>query len=78
MSRKLQWLLKRLVDAMRNGDLVCVIRSTAKNSDDLTPNNLTPNTVAQTSATDTAYAAAGISAFSSTGYRESRGTGSWR
>ncbi len=69
-------LLKRLADAVRDGDRVrAVIRSAARNSDGWTPGIFSPSAEAQSSAILGAYSVAGISNISATGYLECHGIG---
>lgn len=69
-------LLKRLEDAIRNGDPIrAVIRGSATNSDGKTPGIASPSSEAQATAIRAAYANAGISDFNETTYLECHGTG---
>ncbi|KAF2177304.1 ketoacyl-synt-domain-containing protein [Zopfia rhizophila CBS 207.26] len=69
-------MLKRLSDAERDGDPIrAIIRGTATNSDGKTPGIASPSSEAQAMATRAAYANAGITDFSATGYIEMHGTG---
>ena len=68
-------LLKRLPDALRDGDrILAVIRGTAANQDGHTVNIATPSVTAQTAVYRAALAAAGVDA-SSVGMVEAHGTG---
>lgn len=68
-------LLKRLADALRDGDRVlAVIRGTAINQDGRTVNIATPSVAAQTAVYRAALAAAGVEA-GSVGMVEAHGTG---
>ena len=69
-------LLKRLSDAVRDGDPIrAVIRGSATNSDGRTPGIASPSVEAQAAAIKTAYANAGIADFAATSYLECHGTG---
>ena len=69
-------LLKRLDDAVRDGDPIrAIIRGSATNSSGRTPGIASPSPDAQAAAIRTAYANAGISNFNDTGYLECHGTG---
>ena len=69
-------ILKRLSDAIRDKDPIrAVIRGSATNSDGRTPGIASPSAEAQSIAIRAAYANAGISDFSGTGYLECHGTG---
>ncbi|KAL3424012.1 beta-ketoacyl synthase domain-containing protein [Phlyctema vagabunda] len=69
-------LLKRLDDAIRDGDAIrAVIRGTATNSDGHTPGIASPSSEAQASAIRDAYANAGIINLNETSYLECHGTG---
>ena len=69
-------VLKRLKDAIRNGDPVrAIIRGSASNSDGYTPGIASPSSKAQASALRKAYSNAGIQDFNLTGYLECHGTG---
>lgn len=69
-------LLKRLADAVRDGDPIrAIIRGTATNSDGKTPGIASPSAEAQAMAARAAYANAGISDLAATGYIEMHGTG---
>ena len=69
-------ILKRLRDAIRNGDPIrAVIRGSATNSDGRTPGIASPSSEAQATAIRAAYAHAGISDLSGTAYLECHGTG---
>lgn len=69
-------LLKRLSDAVRDGDPIrAVIRGTATNSDGWTPGIASPNAEAQTVAMRAAFAAASITDLNQIGYLEAHGTG---
>ncbi|MCJ1439395.1 hypothetical protein MMC27_008789 [Xylographa pallens] len=69
-------LLKRLDDAIRDGDPIrAVIRGTATNSDGRTPGIASPDAEAQATAIRAAYSAAGLTTFNHTGYLECHGTG---
>ncbi len=69
-------MLKRLSDAIRDGDPIrAVIRGSATNSDGRTPGIASPSAEAQATAIRAAYANAGISDFNSTCYLEFHGTG---
>lgn len=64
-------MLKRLSDAQRDGDPIRgIIRGTATNSDGKTPGIASPNSEAQAVAIRSAYANAGITDLSATGYIE--------
>jgi acyl transferase domain-containing protein len=64
-------MLKRLSDAQRDGDPIrAIIRGTATNSDGNTPGIASPSWQAQAKATKAAYANAGITDLSATGYIE--------
>lgn len=68
-------LLKRLADAVRDGDrILAVVRSTALNNDGRTVNVTTPSRALQTAAYRAALAAAGVDA-STVGMVEAHGTG---
>ncbi|KAK8135399.1 PKSKA1 [Apiospora sp. TS-2023a] len=68
--------LKRLDDAIRDGDPIrAVIRGSATNSDGNTTSLTQPSSAAQAAAIRMAYANAGISDFNETGYLECHGTG---
>ncbi|KAL2881421.1 hypothetical protein SGCOL_002986 [Colletotrichum sp. CLE4] len=68
--------LKRLDDAVRDGDPIrAIIRGTSTNSAGRTPGLASPSSEAQAAAIRAAYANAGISKFSDTGYLECHGTG---
>ncbi|MDT5357565.1 MAG: polyketide synthase 5, partial [Mycobacterium sp.] len=68
-------LLKRLPDALRDGDrILAVVRGTAANQDGHTVNISTPSLSAQTAVYQTALAAAGVDA-RSVGMVEAHGTG---
>ncbi|OBH85009.1 polyketide synthase [Mycobacterium scrofulaceum] len=68
-------LLKRLADALRDGDrILAVIRGTAANQDGHTVNIATPSVAAQTAVYRAALAAAGVDA-ASIGMVEAHGTG---
>lgn len=69
-------ILKRLDDAIRDGDAIrAVIRGTATNSDGRTPGIASPSSEAQARAIRSAYANAGISDYGLTSYLECHGTG---
>lgn len=69
-------ILKRLSDAIRDGDPIrAVIRGSATNSDGRTPGIASPSSEAQATAIRAAYANAGISDLSGTNYLECHGTG---
>ena len=69
-------LLKRLDDAIRDGDPIrAVIRGTATNSDGRTPGIASPSSEAQATAIRAAYANAGITNLRDTTYLECHGTG---
>lgn len=69
-------ILKRLEDALRDGDPIrAVIRGSATNSDGRTPGIASPSSEAQASAIRAAYANAGISNLNDTSYIECHGTG---
>ncbi|KAK7744645.1 Type I Iterative PKS [Cytospora paraplurivora] len=69
-------MLKSLHDAQRDGDPIRgIIRGTATNSDGKTPGIASPNSEAQAVAIRSAYANAGITDLSVTGYIEMHGTG---
>lgn len=64
-------ILKRLDDAIRDGDAIrAIIRGTATNSDGRTPGIASPSSEAQATAIRAAYANAGISDYSITSYLE--------
>lgn len=68
-------LLKRLDDAVRDGDrILAVVRGTASNQDGRTVNQSTPSSDAQAAACRTALAAGGVDA-STVGLIEAHGTG---
>ncbi|KAK7910829.1 beta-ketoacyl synthase domain-containing protein [Apiospora marii] len=68
--------LKRLDDAIRDGDPIrAVIRGSATNSDGNTTSLTQPSSAAQAAAIRMAYSNAGISDFNETGYLECHGTG---
>ncbi|KAL4867992.1 hypothetical protein BDV12DRAFT_209443 [Aspergillus spectabilis] len=69
-------ILKRLSDALRDGDPIrAVIRGTATNSDGWTPGIASPNAKAQTQAMRAAFSAANITDLNEVGYLEAHGTG---
>lgn len=69
-------LLKRLDDAIRDGDPIrAVIRCTATNSDGRTVGIANPSGTAQSEAIRAAYARAGITDFAQTAYLKCHGTG---
>lgn len=69
-------ILKRLSDAIRNGDPIrSIIRGSATNSDGRTPGIASPSSEAQATAIRAAYANAGITDLSGTSYLECHGTG---
>ncbi|KAK3903543.1 putative polyketide synthase protein [Staphylotrichum tortipilum] len=69
-------IVKRLADALRDGDPVrAVIRGTSTNSDGRTPGIASPSAEAQAAAIRAAYANAGITDLNDTGYLECHGTG---
>ncbi|PMB63557.1 Compactin diketide synthase mokB [Beauveria bassiana] len=69
-------ILKRLSDAIRDGDPIrAVIRGSATNSDGWTPGIASPNAKAQTEAMRAAFSAAGITNLNEVGYLEAHGTG---
>jgi acyl transferase domain-containing protein len=69
-------ILKRLEDAIRDGDPIrAVIRGSSTNSDGWTPGIANPSSDAQAIAIKRAYARAGISQLSETAYLECHGTG---
>ena len=69
-------ILKRLSDAVRDGDPIrAVIRGSATNSDGRTPGIASPSSEAQAVAIRAAYANAGITDLSGTAYLECHGTG---
>ncbi|KAJ4287138.1 hypothetical protein N0V90_012536 [Kalmusia sp. IMI 367209] len=69
-------ILKRLGDAVRDGDPIrAVIRGSSTNSDGWTPGIANPSPDAQALAIKRAYARAGISQLSETAYLECHGTG---
>ncbi|KAL8645664.1 MAG: hypothetical protein Q9226_007199, partial [Calogaya cf. arnoldii] len=69
-------ILKRLSDAIRDGDPIrAVIRGSATNSDGRTPGIASPSSEAQATAIRAAYANAGITDLSGTSYLECHGTG---
>ncbi|KAL8895775.1 MAG: hypothetical protein Q9192_003453 [Flavoplaca navasiana] len=69
-------ILKRLSDAIRDGDPIrAVIRGSATNSDGRTPGIASPSSEAQATAIRAAYANAGITDLSGTAYLECHGTG---
>lgn len=68
--------LKRLDDAIRDGDPIrAIIRGSATNSDGWTAGIASPNPAAQSAVIRQAYANAGITDLSLTGYVEFHGTG---
>lgn len=68
--------LKRLDDAIRDGDPIrAVIRGSATNSDGNTTSLTQPSSEAQSAAIRMAYQNAGITDFNETGYLECHGTG---
>lgn len=68
--------LKRLDDALRDGDPIrAIIRGTASNSDGRTPGLTYPNSSAHAAAIRRAYQNADIDSFDETGYLECHGTG---
>lgn len=69
-------ILKRLDDAVRDGDPVrAVIRGTSTNSDGWTPGIASPSAAAQALAIRRAYERAGLISFDDTAYLECHGTG---
>ncbi|KAI9742768.1 MAG: hypothetical protein M1818_003497 [Claussenomyces sp. TS43310] len=69
-------ILKRLDDAIRDGDPIrAIIRGSAQNSDGRTPGIASPSSEAQAVAIRAAYANAGITDFNATTYLECHGTG---
>jgi acyl transferase domain-containing protein len=69
-------ILKRLDDAIRDGDPIrAVIRGSSTNSDGWTPGIASPSSDAQAAAIRRAYARAGITHFGDTAYLECHGTG---
>jgi acyl transferase domain-containing protein len=69
-------ILKRLDDAIRDGDPIrAIIRGSATNSDGRTPGIASPNADAQAAAIKAAYANAGITDLNLTSYLECHGTG---
>jgi acyl transferase domain-containing protein len=69
-------IIKRLSDAIRDGDPIrAVIRGSANNSDGRTPGIASPSAEAQAVAIRSAYANAGITDFNDTAYLECHGTG---
>lgn len=67
-------ILKRLDDAIRDGDPVrAIIRGSAQNSDGRTPGIASPSAEAQARAIRAAYANAGITNFNDTSYVECHG-----
>jgi acyl transferase domain-containing protein len=69
-------ILKRLDDAIRDGDPIrAIIRGSATNSDGRTPGIASPSAEAQAAAIRAAYAHAGISDVNATTYVECHGTG---
>lgn len=69
-------ILKRLKDAIKDGDPIhAVIRGSSTNSDGRTPGISSPSPTAQAAAVRAAYANAGLSDLSQTGYLECHGTG---
>jgi acyl transferase domain-containing protein len=69
-------ILKRLDDAIRDGDPIrAVIRGSSTNSDGWTPGIASPSSDAQAAAIRRAYARAGITNFGDTAYLECHGTG---
>lgn len=69
-------MLKRLDDAIRDGDPIrAVIRGSASNSDGRTPGIALPNSEAQAAAIRSAYLRAGITDIGATAYVECHGTG---
>lgn len=68
-------ILKRLSDAIRDGDPIrAIIRGSATNSDGRTPGIASPSSEAQATAIRAAYANAGITDLSGTAYLECHGT----
>ncbi|KUJ12798.1 putative polyketide synthase [Mollisia scopiformis] len=69
-------MLKRLSDAIRDGDPIrAIIRGSATNSDGRTPGIASPSAEAQAAAIRAAYSNAGISDIGATAYVECHGTG---
>lgn len=69
-------IIKRLSDAIRDGDPVrAVIRGSSTNSDGRTPGIASPSAEAQAVAIRAAYANAGITNLNDTAYLECHGTG---
>ncbi|KAF2110247.1 hypothetical protein BDV96DRAFT_650896 [Lophiotrema nucula] len=69
-------ILKRLDDAIRDGDPIrAVLRGSSTNSDGYTPGIASPSAEAQAAAMRRAYARAGITDIQSTAYIECHGTG---
>lgn len=69
-------IVKRLADALRDGDPIrAIVRGSATNSDGRTPGIASPSAEAQAVAIRAAYANAGISDFNETAYLECHGTG---
>lgn len=69
-------ILKRLDDALRDGDPIrAIIRGSSTNSDGRTPGIASPSPTAQAAAVRAAYANAAITDLSLTGYVECHGTG---
>lgn len=70
-------LIKRLEDAIRDGDPIrAVIRGSATNSDGRTPGIANPSAKAQAAAIEAAYRHAGLSSeIEATSYLECHGTG---
>ena len=69
-------ILKRLDSALKDGDPIrAIIRGTSSNSDGWTPGIASPNWESQAVAIRAAYANAGITDLSETGYLECHGTG---
>lgn len=69
-------ILKRLSDAIRDGDPIrSIIRGSASNSDGRTPGIASPSSEAQAAAVRSAYENAGITDLNATAYVECHGTG---
>lgn len=69
-------ILKRLSDAIRDGDPIrSIIRGSSTNSDGRTPGIASPSPLAQAAAVRSAYQNAGITDLGLTGFLECHGTG---
>ena len=70
-------IIKRLPDAIRDGDMIrAVIRATGSNQDGRTPGITQPSSVAQYSLIQETYRKAGLS-LERTGFFEAHATGKW-